>query len=472
MLDPIDRGDGILTIAEGLETAITGRQLGIGRSWALGSAGAIERFPVLPGVRLLRIHLENDESGTNARAVDKCEGRWVDAGKNVSFVKPVRGNDLNDAWRSGNLALIPMPKVIHLAQRLVIRSEDAMDLYKSVTADQIKSMPPDEWDAYGKGADVYNAFMAGKGRAETSGITGGAVLPEQNWRAYTTASERKTKGNGPDKTTSAAKTLPEGVNLEDFYAYMEMHSYIFAPSRGMWPAASVNGRFPPIQVGKGKPIPASRWLDKNRPVEQMTWAPGEPILIRNRLISDGGWIERQGVTCFNLYRAPIAEKGNQYDVDPWLEHISGIYPEDAAHIINWLAHRVQRPQEKINHALVLGGCQGIGKDTLLEPAKRAIGHWNFIEVSPKQMLGRFNEASDLGDVSRYEFYDHLKAYTAAPPGVLRCDEKNLREHYVLNCCGVIITSNHKADGIYLPADDRRHFVAWSNATKEEFAPAY
>jgi hypothetical protein len=80
------------------------------------------------------------------------------------------------------LALIPMPKVIHLAQRLVIRSEDAMDLYKSVTADQIKSMPPDEWDAYGKGADVYNAFMAGKGRAETSGITGGAVLPEQNWR--------------------------------------------------------------------------------------------------------------------------------------------------------------------------------------------------------------------------------------------------------------------------------------------------
>jgi hypothetical protein len=32
MLDPIDRGDGILTIAEGLETAMTGRQLGIGRS--------------------------------------------------------------------------------------------------------------------------------------------------------------------------------------------------------------------------------------------------------------------------------------------------------------------------------------------------------------------------------------------------------------------------------------------------------
>ena len=50
----------------------------------------------------------------------------------------------------------------------------------------------------------------------------------------------------------------------------------------------------------------------------------------------------------------------------------------------------------------------------------------------------------------------MKAYIAAPPDVLRVDEKNLREHYVLNVCGVIITTNHKTDGIYLPADDRRH----------------
>ena len=40
------------------------------------------------------------------------------------------------------------------------------------------------------------------------------------------------------------------------------------------------------------------------------------------------------------------------------------------------------------------------------------------------------------------------------------------------CCGVIITTNHKTDGIYLPADDRRHFVAWSDLTKEDFDEAY
>jgi hypothetical protein len=32
----------------------------------------------------------------------------------------------------------------------------------------------------------------------------------------------------------------------------------------------------------------------------MTWAPGEPMLIPGRLVSNGGWIKRNGVTCFNL----------------------------------------------------------------------------------------------------------------------------------------------------------------------------
>ncbi len=48
----------------------------------------------------------------------------------------------------------------------------------------------------------------------------------------------------------------------------------------------------------------------------------------------------------------------------------------------------------------------------------------------KTVILRINEARDLGDVNRFQFYDHMKAYTAAPPDVLRVDEKNLREHSV------------------------------------------
>jgi hypothetical protein len=82
------------------------------------------------------------------------------------------------------------------------------------------------------------------------------------------------------------------VTIGDFYAYMPMHCYIFSPSREMWPASSVNARISRVPVDDKK-ILASTWLDKNRAVEQMTWAPGEPMMIRDRLIADGGWIERQ-----------------------------------------------------------------------------------------------------------------------------------------------------------------------------------
>ncbi len=288
------------------------------------------------------------------------------------------------------------------------------------------------------------------------------------------------KSNGHDR---------EPISVDDFYAYMPMHKYIFSPTRALWPGASVNARIPPIKLSDrngdpvledGKPVflSASAWLDRFQPVEQMTWAPGFPMVIRDRLVIEGGWIKRPGVAGFNLYLPPAIAPGDPAKAGPWLDHVRYIFPEEAEHIVNWLAHRVQRPQEKINHAIVLGGMQGIGKDTILEPVKYAIGAWNFQEASPTQILGRFNgfvksvilrisEARDLGEFDRFQFYDHLKSYAASPPDMLRVDEKHLREYPIINCCGLIITTNHKTDGIYLPADDRRHFVAWSDRTKED-----
>jgi hypothetical protein len=307
--------------------------------------------------------------------------------------------------------------------------------------------------------------------------------------AHTAAFDRLAELNRkPHAKPRRPAATDAAVSLDDFWAYMPMHAYIYAPTREMWPARSVNARIPPLRAGEdedGTPkfIAASAWLDQNKPVEQMTWAPGLPPVIADRLISEGGWIERDGVHCFNLYRPPIVKPGNAAQAGPWLDHVNKVFGACRHHIVRWLAHRVQHPQDKINHGLVLGGAQGIGKDSLLEPVKHAIGPWNFVEVSPVQMLGRFNgfvkstilrlsEARDLGDFDRFRFYDHMKVYTAAPPDVLRVDEKNLREHSVLNCTGVVITTNHKADGIFLPADDRRHYVAWSDLAKEDFGSDY
>jgi hypothetical protein len=193
-----------------------------------------------------------------------------------------------------------------------------------------------------------------------------------------------------------------GVTFDHFYAYMPMHAYIYTPTREIWPASSVNARLEPVPLlaADGTPkltkngdplfLHPSTWLDQNRPVEQMTWIPGHPMLIRDQFVADGGWIAQPGTACFNLYRPPRIRPGQASQATRWLEHVAYVYPDDPDHIVAWLAHRVQRPDEKINHALVLGGLQGIGKDTLLEPVKAAIGPWNFVDVSPSHLLGRFN----------------------------------------------------------------------------------
>jgi hypothetical protein len=340
-------------------------------------------------------------------------------------------------------------------------------------------------------------LVADDGRAAAeatfeSGFNAGLEVPHEDLR------DRPGAGNGlGDNELGPAQqgVRHEAIELDDFRAYMPTHSYLFIPTRQMWAASSVNARIAPQVVagpdggplldnsGEPKTVSASAWLDRNRPVEQMTWAPGAPMIIEDRLISEGGWIEHNGIKCFNLYRAPIISLGNAGMATPWVDHMRRVFDSDVEHLLDWLAHRVQRPDDKINHAIVLGGPQGIGKDTALEPVKRAVGPWNFCEVSPHHMLGRFNgflksvilrvsEARDLGDVNRFQFYDHMKAYTAAPPDVLRVDEKHLPEYAVPNCCGVIITTNHKADGIFLPPDDRRHYVAWSNLIKDDLNNDY
>jgi hypothetical protein len=284
--------------------------------------------------------------------------------------------------------------------------------------------------------------------------------------------------------------LPEeGIVLEDFVSHAPSRMYFFLPCREPWPGASVNSRLPKIELttatGELKEVAPTAWLDLHRSVEQMTWCPGEPMLIHDRLfIPAGGWVARPGVMSLNHYRPPSRAGGDADEATRWVEHVHRLYSkEDAHHIIRWLAHRVQRPAEKVNHALVLGGLQGIGKDTLLEGAIQAVGPWNVQDISPATLLGSFNsylksvilrvsEAHDLGDTNRFALYERLKAITAAPPDALRVNEKHLREYAIPNCVGVLITTNHRSDGMFLVADDRRHYVAWSDRTKEDFEPEY
>jgi hypothetical protein len=89
-----------LTICEGFETGLAGRELGFRPVWALGSAGAIGTFPVLPGIDGLTILAETDDSGANAKAVRQCGNRWGAAEREVIVATPRVAGDMNDALQA------------------------------------------------------------------------------------------------------------------------------------------------------------------------------------------------------------------------------------------------------------------------------------------------------------------------------------------------------------------------------------
>jgi putative DNA primase/helicase len=93
-----------LSVGEGLETCLAGRQMGFRPSWALGSAGAIPRFPVLAGIDGLTLHAETDDAGTNAAAIRGLADKWLAAGREVLIIEPELKGDANDALNARRIA--------------------------------------------------------------------------------------------------------------------------------------------------------------------------------------------------------------------------------------------------------------------------------------------------------------------------------------------------------------------------------
>lgn len=88
-----------LGIAEGIETSLAVMQrLDWRPAWAAASAGAIARFPVLPGIEALTIFA--DEDGAGIAAAQTCAGRWREAGAEARVMAPPEG-DFDALTRGG-----------------------------------------------------------------------------------------------------------------------------------------------------------------------------------------------------------------------------------------------------------------------------------------------------------------------------------------------------------------------------------
>jgi len=221
-------------------------------------------------------------------------------------------------------------------------------------------------------------------------------------------------------------------------------------------------------------VEASISFDENRQAKGakaltgITYAAGATILVA-----------RDGLAYGNRWRdaRPAPKAG---DVSPWLAHVERMVPEEfeREHLLNALAHKVQFPAHKINHAILMGGNHGSGKDTLFAPFFWAIGgeaKANCSLVKNEDLNSQWGyalecEVMEIAELRQAEAKDRralentLKPIIAAPPELLMVNRKGLHPYMALNRVFVIAFSNERV-AISLPSEDRRWFVLWCAAPK-------
>jgi hypothetical protein len=93
MLDPPHEILSELNVCEGVETALAVRRWRGGPIWALGSAGAIERFPLFKRVRRLIVWADNDINQVGQEAAKALGRRYSQAGREVTIRWPEQRGD-------------------------------------------------------------------------------------------------------------------------------------------------------------------------------------------------------------------------------------------------------------------------------------------------------------------------------------------------------------------------------------------
>jgi Bifunctional DNA primase/polymerase, N-terminal/Family of unknown function (DUF5906) len=261
------------------------------------------------------------------------------------------------------------------------------------------------------------------------------------------------------------------VPLGNFVYYGPGNNFIYRPTISYWVAGAVDAAVSPIN-DNGKIVKASEWLKLNQLVTSMTCDPAiDEDYVRGHDCRNGEIVVVPGAALFNTYRKPTIELGVPKMAQPFLDHVHRIFNKqgDAQQFLNYMAHRVQKPWEKPRFALLIAGGQGVGKDTAVEFCCPAIGVWNVANIDPAAFESSFNEfasstlvriseAANLHEMSKWAFNERTKVLIAGSPDVCAINPKYGQKYSVRMYCGVIITTNHLASGIYIPPDDRRYDV--------------
>lgn len=271
------------------------------------------------------------------------------------------------------------------------------------------------------------------------------------------------------------------IEREDWYsrfAYVqEDESYFDLQDRREVSRATFNALFRHIScksIHTGRKIEASVCFDENRQAKGaqalvgITYAAGEPVLVN-----------RDGDLYGNRWRdaRPAVAIGT---VEPWLAHCRVLVPEteELDHVLDLMAFKLQHPEVKINHAVLHGGDQGCGKDTMWAPFIWAVCGPHLKNrglLDNDTMSSQFgyaleseililNELKEPDAKERRALANRLKPIIAAPPDMLTINRKGLHPYQMANRVFVLAFSNDPVP-ISLDSQDRRWFCLWSHAPR-------
>lgn len=206
-------------------------------------------------------------------------------------------------------------------------------------------------------------------------------------------------------------------------------------------------------------------------IRGVTFASGE-----DRLLSRGGHVYG------NMWRnlRPALVEG---DVSLWLAHCARLVPNDAEreHMFDVMACKLQQPKVKVNHAILLAGHEGSGKDSFFAPlfygirgdgklspenvrtmpAHKALETFHY-ELETEVLV--LNELRESDARERRALANALKPLIAAPPDMITINRKGLKPYQMVNRLLVVAFSNYRVS-ITLDSGDRRWFCVWSDAPK-------
>ena len=175
---------------------------------------------------------------------------------------------------------------------------------------------------------------------------------------------------------------------------------------------------------------------------------------------------------FNTFRGFKASP-KAGDVTPFINHIKNVLcngdKKASDYILGFLAHLLQRPEEKPSVAILLKSVEGTGKGTFFEPLKRILGTLAVQVNGGYQLTGRFNSIvdskllvfADEVDLRDPRTADKIKGLISEPRTTL--ERKGIDPIQVQNSARFIFASNHDFV-IKAGSRERRYLVLEPDAT--------